>query len=97
MVEFTDAAGNHTAELPQASPPSSLQELEKLIEDKLGVADPDVFKLDLLDLPDRGDDTPIVSGDHDDDAPPAQATEVLHDETPTSRRAARATRSTATC
>ena len=80
MVEFTDAAGNHTAELPQASPPTSLQELERLIEDKLGVEDPDVFKLDLLDLPDRGDDTPIVSGDHDDDAPTQQESEVLHDD-----------------
>ena len=53
----------------QASPPQSLQDLEKLIEEKLGVADPNVFKLDLLDLPDRGDAGPIDNGDHGDVRP----------------------------
>ena len=51
-VEFTDAAGNHTAEFPSSTPPTSLQDLEKLIGEKLGVDN--VLKLDLLDLPKEG-------------------------------------------
>ena len=51
-VEFTDAAGNHTAEFPSSTPPASLQELETLIGEKLGVDN--VLKLDLLDLPAAG-------------------------------------------
>ncbi len=52
QVEFTDAAGNHTAEFPTSAPPTSLQDLEKLIGEKLGVEN--VLKLDLLDLPAAG-------------------------------------------
>ena len=48
-VEFTDAAGNHNTEFPTSSPPTSLQGLTKLIEDKLGVEN--VLKLEVLDLP----------------------------------------------
>ncbi len=51
-VEFTDAAGNHNTEFPTSSPPTSLQELEQLIGEKLGVDN--VLKLDLLDLPGAG-------------------------------------------
>ena len=61
QVEFEDAAGLHTADFPQTSPPQSLQALEKLIEEKLGIADPNVFKLDLLDLPTQGSG-PVVTG-----------------------------------
>ncbi len=51
-VEFTDAAGNHNTEFPTSSPPTSLQELAKTIEDKLGVDN--VLKLEVLDLPKAG-------------------------------------------
>ena len=59
-VEFTDAAGNHNAEFPTSSPPSSLQELGGQIEDKLGVAN--VFKLEVLDLPEGRRRAPRKSG-----------------------------------
>lgn len=53
-LEWADAGGSNTAEFPPLSPPSSLQALEELIEKKLGIADPNVFKLDLRDLPTPG-------------------------------------------
>jgi len=61
QVEFEDAAGLHTADFPQTAPPQSLQDLEKLIERKLGISDPNVFKLDLVDLPTAGAG-PVATG-----------------------------------
>ena len=58
-TEFTDAAGNHTAEFPSSLPPQSLQQLSDLINEKLGVDH--VINLDLLDLPAAGDG-PKTSG-----------------------------------
>ncbi len=52
QVKFVDAAGDHTTEFPTSVPPQSLQELEDLIGEKIGVDD--VLKLDLLDLPAAG-------------------------------------------
>jgi Ca2+-binding RTX toxin-like protein len=51
-AEFTDAAGNHNAEFPTSSPPTSLQELAKTIEDKIGVHN--ILQLEVLDLPKAG-------------------------------------------
>ncbi|MDQ3176375.1 MAG: hypothetical protein M3Q72_02360 [Actinomycetota bacterium] len=58
-AEYTDAAGTHTVEFPSTAPPQTLQDLEKLIGEKLGV--PNVLKLDLLDLPAAGAG-PITTG-----------------------------------
>ena len=58
-AEFTDGAGNHTAEFPSSLPPQSLQQLSDLINEKLGVDH--VINLDLLDLPAAGDG-PKTSG-----------------------------------
>ena len=49
-AEFENASAC-TSDFPTVAPPQSLQDLEKLIEEKLGIGDPNVFKLDLLDLP----------------------------------------------
>ena len=53
-LEWADAGGANTGEFPPLSPPGTLQKLEELIEDKLGITDPNVFKLDLRDLPTPG-------------------------------------------
>ena len=55
-AELEDAGGLHTVDFPTVAPPQSLQDLESLIEDKLGIDDENVFKLDLLDLPAAGED-----------------------------------------
>ncbi|HSL11509.1 MAG TPA: calcium-binding protein [Actinomycetota bacterium] len=52
QVKFVDAAGDHTTEFPTSVPPQSLQQLEDLIGEKIGVDD--VLELDLLDLPAAG-------------------------------------------
>ena len=60
-AEFENASGLHTSDFPTVAPPQSLQDLEKLIEEKLGIGDPNVFKLDLLDLPTAGS-SPVLTG-----------------------------------
>ena len=36
-AEFENASGLHTSDFPTVAPPQSLQDLEKLIEEKLGI------------------------------------------------------------
>jgi Ca2+-binding RTX toxin-like protein len=66
-LEWADAGGANTAEFPPLSPPSTLQSLEELIEDKLGITDPNVFQLDLRDLPTPGVGA-VVTGAADGDS-----------------------------
>ena len=73
-LEWSDDGGANTAEFPALSPPSTLQSLEELIEDKLGITDPNVFSLDLRDLP-----TPGVSAVATGTADSSTTGTTLHD------------------
>jgi Ca2+-binding RTX toxin-like protein len=73
-LEWSDAGGSNTAEFPPLSPPGTLQQLEELIEEKLGIADPNVFALDLRDLPTPGVG-PVATGTADN----SSTGSTLHD------------------
>jgi Ca2+-binding RTX toxin-like protein len=63
QLTYTDADGEHTADFPTLAPPQTLQDLEKLLESKLGLG-AEALKIELKDL------GPIVAkGTADNTAP----------------------------
>ena len=65
QLTYTDADGEHTADFPTLAPPQTLQDLEKLLESKLGLG-AEALKIELKDL------GPVVAKGTADNADPDQ-------------------------